>query len=250
MENLIESEYDIQANEFAAKNNVGFRVISHRFGSMARDKDGQKRNIFKLELSRNNHKYVFEFGSSVSDSCEKTVTNAWEELKESDLFEVHCGIKSDKFGYATIDFKLLKGFASDVSDEQITHWANMLYEKIESQIKSYNSKKPKWEHVFNTSKFQTERYVREAIERTIKRLQNESKTVYLNPKKEIASPSLYSVFTCLTKYDPGTFENFCSDFGYDSDSISALKTYKSCVKEWDNVEKLFGDVIDELQEIQ
>ena len=27
------------------------------------------------------------------------------------------------------------------------------------------------------------------------------------------TPRAYDILTCLTKYDPGTFENFCSDFG-------------------------------------
>lgn len=74
--------------------------------------------------------------------------------------------------------------------------------------------------------------------------------VYVNQKKEIVSPSLYSVLACLTKYDPGTFEDFCGDFGYDTDSLSALRTFKAVTKEWKAVENVFGDVIDELQEIQ
>lgn len=244
------SEYDVQANEFGAKNNVGFRVISHRFGSMAFDTDGQKRNIFKLELSRNKNKYVFEFGSSVADSCEKTSITAWEELKESDSFEVYCGIKSDKFGYASIKFNLTKGNASEVSDEQIKVWANELNAEIELVVAKYNSKRRAIEHVVSNSKYRTEGYVRNSIASAIKRMQGEIKTTYLNPKKEVVSPSLYDVLACLTKYDPGTFENFCSDFGYDSDSISALKTYKAVCKEWQKVDLLFGDVIDELQEIQ
>src|SRR6185312_12921531 len=27
-------------------------------------------------------------------------------------------------------------------------------------------------------------------------------------------PTAYDVLACITKYDPGTFSNFCSDFGY------------------------------------
>lgn len=250
METLEISEYDVQANDFATKHGVSLTVLSHRFDSMAWDKDGQKRNIFKLKLYRGKKSYTFEFGSSVSDSCEKTVTNAWNELKQSDLFDVYCGIKSTKFGYASIKFSLTKENASVVSDEQIKNWSDSLYEEIESVIKKYNAEKSKWEHVFNTSKFQTENYVRTAIERAIKRLQSETKTVYLNQKREIINPSMYSVLTCLTKYDPGTFEDFCMDFGYDSDSISALRTYKAVCKEWKGVENLFSDVLDELQEIQ
>ena len=64
------------------------------------------------------------------------------------------------------------------------------------------------------------------------------------------NPTMYDVLTCLTKYDPETFENFCDEYGYDQDSRSAERTYKAVVKEWQNVERLFGDILDELCEIQ
>lgn len=62
-------------------------------------------------------------------------------------------------------------------------------------------------------------------------------------------PDLYSVLSCLTKNDPGTFENFCNDFCYDSDSRKAKKIYKAVCREWENVERLFDDCLDELSEI-
>lgn len=63
-------------------------------------------------------------------------------------------------------------------------------------------------------------------------------------------PTAYDILACLTKYDPGTFEDFCDNFGYDRDSRSAKKTYKAVVKEWNNVSKLFNDSeIELLQEI-
>lgn len=66
--------------------------------------------------------------------------------------------------------------------------------------------------------------------------------------KRIA-PTAYDVLACLTKYDPGTFDNFCSDFGYDTDSRKAEKTYFAIQKEYAGVVKIFGDVMEELQEI-
>lgn len=62
-------------------------------------------------------------------------------------------------------------------------------------------------------------------------------------------PDLYSVLTCLTKYDPNSFEDFCGDFSYDSDSRKSEKIYKAVCKEWQAVERLFGDILEELQEI-
>ncbi len=64
-------------------------------------------------------------------------------------------------------------------------------------------------------------------------------------------PNAYDVLACLTKYNPGTFENFCSDFGYDTDSKKAEKIYTDVLKEWQNVQSLFTDTeIEQLQEIQ
>lgn len=63
-------------------------------------------------------------------------------------------------------------------------------------------------------------------------------------------PNIYDVLTCLQKYDIGTFENFCSEFGYDQDSRTAERIYKAVLKEFAGVERLFSDIIEELQEIQ
>ena len=64
-------------------------------------------------------------------------------------------------------------------------------------------------------------------------------------------PTAYDVLACLQKYDVGSFEDFCGDFGYDTDSRTALKTYKAVCKEYDKVCALWSDAeIEQLQEIQ
>lgn len=64
-------------------------------------------------------------------------------------------------------------------------------------------------------------------------------------------PTLYDVLTCLQKYDVGTFEDFCSDYGYDTDSRTAFKTYKAVVKEFQAMERLFNsEELEVLQMIQ
>ena len=62
-------------------------------------------------------------------------------------------------------------------------------------------------------------------------------------------PKMYSILSCLTKYDPETFEDFCANFGYDEDSRTAERTYKAVCKEFAAVERLFGDILEELAEI-
>ncbi len=64
-------------------------------------------------------------------------------------------------------------------------------------------------------------------------------------------PTAYDVLTCVQKYDPGTFENFCSEFGYDTDSRKSEKLYKAIVNEYQNIAMLYNDnEIEMLQEIQ
>lgn len=63
-------------------------------------------------------------------------------------------------------------------------------------------------------------------------------------------PTAYDVLACLTKYDVGSFENFCSEFGYSNDSIKASKLYKAVLREYNGVNRLFSDVMERLQEIQ
>ncbi len=63
-------------------------------------------------------------------------------------------------------------------------------------------------------------------------------------------PNIYDVLTCMQKYDVGSFEDFCGEFGYSEDSRSAERIYKAVCKEYEAVNRLFGDIIEELQEIQ
>lgn len=58
-------------------------------------------------------------------------------------------------------------------------------------------------------------------------------------------PTLYDILTCLQKYDVGSFEDFCGEFGYDEDSRTAERTYKAVVKEFEAMERLFNS--DELE---
>lgn len=73
---------------------------------------------------------------------------------------------------------------------------------------------------------------------------------YPVPTKEIELPKMpnaYDILSCLTKYDVGSFEDFCSEFGYDVDSRSAEKIYKAVVKEYEGLSMLYSD--EELEEM-
>jgi len=75
------------------------------------------------------------------------------------------------------------------------------------------------------------------------------------PKENERPPGLhpkpYDVLACLQKHDPGSFDDFCSDFGYDLDSIKARKTYQAVRDEFLNLSKLFSEKeLEAMAEIQ
>ena len=61
-------------------------------------------------------------------------------------------------------------------------------------------------------------------------------------------PTAYDLLTCITDNDPGSFEDFCSAFGYDNDSRKAELTWKRVVKDWKAVSKFFSE--EELAQLQ
>ncbi len=69
--------------------------------------------------------------------------------------------------------------------------------------------------------------------------------------KKRCIPTVYDVLACLTKYDPGTFDEFCSDFGYDNDSRRVERIYFSVVEEYQNMKRIFTEPqLEKLRELQ
>lgn len=63
------------------------------------------------------------------------------------------------------------------------------------------------------------------------------------------TPTMYDILSCIEKYNPECFEDFCSEYGYDTDSRKAYKTYLAVCKEYNAVERLFGDILEDLRNI-
>lgn len=81
-------------------------------------------------------------------------------------------------------------------------------------------------------------------------LQSDFGTVKADQIIRPVPPSEYSVLACLTKFDPGSFEDFCSEYGYDSDGKTADRVYADVKEEWLNVCRIWSDSeIEELCEI-
>lgn len=69
--------------------------------------------------------------------------------------------------------------------------------------------------------------------------------------KADAVPNEYDVLACLEKYDPGTFEDFCSELGYNEDSRTAERIYIAVIKEYKDLTRIFTEKqMEELSEIQ
>lgn len=80
-------------------------------------------------------------------------------------------------------------------------------------------------------------------------------------REHYLTPTEYDVLACLTKYDPGNYEDFCSEFGYETETENefgrltrnpnAYKIWEACCREWEKVKRVFdeGEILEELREI-
>lgn len=65
-------------------------------------------------------------------------------------------------------------------------------------------------------------------------------------------PTMYDVIAHITKHDPGSHEEFCANYGYDTDSRKGLELYVAVQKEYHDFLQLCGgnnDMLSEAQEI-
>lgn len=112
-----------------------------------------------------------------------------------------------------------------------------------------------WDSIYNTeiSVMNLEEYAKKRFKCQYEYLTYADKVKVrkeLKEKKAAAIPSAYDVLACLIKYDPGTFEEFCCEFGYNEDSRTAERIYVAVIKEYKQLERIFtAEQIEELREI-
>lgn len=88
------------------------------------------------------------------------------------------------------------------------------------------------------------------------KLKNGSKTmtIYFSQGLGIThEPDVPSVLNCLASdstCESYTFNEFCDEFGYDSDSIKANETYKACLKNSKKLKKFLGVKFNDLLECE
>jgi aspartokinase len=97
-------------------------------------------------------------------------------------------------------------------------------------------------------------YVKNTKHMDVESLRLSEKTQMMKKLKQIkeeAKPTAYDILACVEKYDVGTLDEFCSEFGYDTDSITANRIFIACNDEYKNISRLFSeDEMELLREIQ
>lgn len=63
----------------------------------------------------------------------------------------------------------------------------------------------------------------------------------LRKLKENAIPTEYDILAAVEKYSYDSFSDFCSEFGYSTDSISARETFLACGEEYAGLRRIFTE---------
>ncbi len=210
------STYEQQAIDFLTTTNTTLTTEFKEFNSMAWDKDGQKRNIFTVTIQNARHKYSFDFGSSLADSLKST-----PKIQSDEIVELYSGFKQqsskESFGFRfTTSYQRLrhvketKNYLSIIDENELKNaWLD-----YENRVSLFNKK---YKHLA-TAIISLERTRVVVIDRIKKAIDDaEKQTTLVDRADIIVHPTAYDILACLTKYEVGTFDDFCSNFGYDTD---------------------------------
>ena len=100
----------------------------------------------------------------------------------------------------------------------------------------------------NSASAQEKQWYREAshYKGTLKRPDGRRMKVPFSCGSACGKPDAATVLDCLCSDAtfPDTFEDFCSEFGYDTDSRRAERTFKACLKTRDELREFLGDDFD------
>lgn len=96
-------------------------------------------------------------------------------------------------------------------------------EVSEMDLQSYAERKYKI-HWYDVSAFEKGKAIRE-----------------LDILKAKAKPTEYDILACVEKYSYDSFSDFCAEFGYSTDSISARETFLACGEEYAGLRRIFTE---------
>lgn len=238
-------DYNKQATDFLTETGT---TLSYEFEKFDYHFDGdkQKRNIFKVTLANTRHKFVFRFGTSLNDSLK----NSKDVIYEAD-FDFYYGLRYEglKREFLSYSDKISLIKAKAAYDNSISSLLDK--QRIKATYEAFVKGNANRYRTLNIISFKdwTDK-INLALIRKLNELSAKNWGEGIPADMPIA-PTPYDVLASLERYEVTTFEDFCSNYGYDTDSRSAYKTYKAVMREWKNVEKLFRqDELNQLREIQ
>lgn len=114
------------------------------------------------------------------------------------------------------------------------------FKTMSKEIKIFLSK-PKLKKYFDEDKQE-----RNVYRVTITRNKDKTSFMYgdsINNTEEGKQPDIYTILCCCGSdyHTEENFKDFCSEFGYNEDSIKALKLHKKCLKQSEKIKKIFTE---------
>ena len=146
-----------------------------------------------------------------------------------------------------------------IGKEIPTHWAGETkpHNKYQFTITTPKGKYTSyfWDSLYNTEV--SEMNVQSYAERKYKmrfdglRYAEKVKAIKeLDAIKAEAKPTEYDILACVEKYGYDSFSDFCAEFGYSTDSISARETFLACGEEYAGLRRIFTEEqMEKLREI-
>lgn len=247
---MTSTNYQQQAIDFLASTQTEMKAEFLEYGYHFED-DKQKRNIFRITLSNSNNRYHFKFGTSIRDS----VKNVEDVLYETEI-DFYYGLKFEglKKQFLSVsakininEFKTIGSILQAVAFVKRSKALNA--EKVYNEFKEGNLNK----YIKHLNILRLDEFIENIAFKLFHKAQElKAKNWGEGIPNEIPiAPTAYDVLASIEKYEVTTFEDFCSNYGYDIDSRKAYKTYKAVKREWENVKKLFSEEqLELLREIQ
>lgn len=260
---LIEqSDYDKAAETFLKETNTRLTVKYKTYGKHFPG-DTDSRDIYRVTISRNIsgkvRKMSFDFGQSLKDTGRNGLhyTGDIENLKPGFVQVFNAAGFGNVSGYVQATTKAER----ENIIEQLQTGLMPLYEGLQVEgVKNLFNKNadirtyyPKKHFVQLPEAEQSKLLTRWTAEAKNMALQNTARTLrkITHVQSPAVAPGAYSILSCLTKYDPDTFEDFCGNYGYDTDSRQAEKTYKAVCKEYESLTRLYdSEELEAMAEIQ
>lgn len=103
-----------------------------------------------------------------------------------------------------------------------------------------------WDSLYNTevSEVSERTYAQQKYKASYDCLRSHEKAkarAELAKLKANAVPTEYDILAAVEKYSYDSFSDFCSEFGYSTDSISARETFLACGEEYAGLRRIFTE---------